>query len=71
MIMTLYEYPLPNNGERYDLSKDELDDLLYKAYRSGFEHARDVYDPSKQGVTTWASYEDIDDNTRWKEVWTK
>ena len=71
MIMTLYEYPLPNNGERYDLSKDELNDLLYKAYRNGFEHARDVYDPSRQGVTTWASSEDIDDNTRWKEVWIK
>lgn len=71
MIITLFEYPLPNNGERYDLSKDELSDLLYKAYRNGFEHARDVYDKSRQGTTTWASSEDVDDNTRWKEVWIK
>ena len=55
MIMTLYEYPLPNNGERYDLSQDELSDLLYKAYRSGFNHAKDVYDKTNVKIET-ASY---------------
>ena len=29
MIMELYKIPLPNNGERHDLSTEELNDLLY------------------------------------------
>lgn len=71
MVMSLYEYPLPNNGDRYDLSKEELVKLLDNAYNCGFEHARDIYDPTRQGITTWASSEDMDDPTKWKEIWTK
>lgn len=56
MLKILYEFPLPNKGKRYDLSKDELNDLLYKAYMNGFEHARDAYDPSRQGITSSATF---------------
>ena len=71
MIISKYSFPLPNNGDRYDLSKNELVELLDNAYNCGFEHARDAYDPSRQGTVTWASSEDIDDNNKWKEVWIK
>ena len=43
MVITMYEIPLPNKGERYDLSVEELNNLLYKAYRNGFDYAREVY----------------------------
>ena len=35
MIQALFDYPLPNNGNRYDLSKEELVELLQKAYENG------------------------------------
>ena len=35
MIQALFNYPLPNNGDRYDLSKEELVELLQKAYDNG------------------------------------
>lgn len=48
MIQTLFDYPLPNNGERYDLSKEELVELLQKAYENGRQ--------SNQGwFTTWSN----------------
>ena len=69
MVQTLYEFPLPNNGDRYDLSQEELDALLYKAYMNGYNWGREV--ATSVTVTTASSIEDIDDNTRWKEVWIK
>ena len=71
MVIGLYNYPLPNNGDRYDLSKEELDALLFKAYRQGFAHAREAYDPTMHQVTTTSAIEDRDDATKWKEVWIK
>ena len=65
MVISRYTFPLPNNGMRYDLSQDELVELLDKAYNCGFEYARDIYDPARKGVITWAS---SDNNTEWKEV---
>lgn len=35
MIQALFEFPLPNNGDRYDLSEEELVELLQKAYENG------------------------------------
>ena len=67
MIISKYCFPNPNNGERYDLSQEELVELLDKAYQNGWNQAREVYDKSLQTVTT--NYENIDDNTRWKEIW--
>lgn len=57
MIMTLFDFPLPNNGERYDLSQDELVELLQRAYDNGFKHAREIYDPKMHQVTTASSIE--------------
>lgn len=72
MIISKYCFPNPNNGERYDLSQEELVELLDKAYKNGWDQAREVYDKSLYKITTTASmYEDMDDNTRWKEVWIK
>lgn len=35
MMQAKFYYPLPNNGDRYDLSTEELIELLQKAYESG------------------------------------
>lgn len=68
MVISKYSFPLPNNGERYDLSQDELVTLLDNAYNCGFKYARDIYDPSRQGTITWASSEDKDDPNKWYVV---
>ena len=70
-VFSKYSFPNPNNGERYDLSRDELVALLDNAYNNGWAHARELYDESMHSVTTAASFENIDDNTKWKEVWIK
>lgn len=54
MMITTYDFPLPNNGERYDLSQKELVDLLDKAYHKGFEDGKNV----SSAVTTCSSSED-------------
>lgn len=51
MMQTTYDYPFPNNGERYDLSEDELRNLLDKAYHKGFEDGKNV----SSAVTTYSS----------------
>jgi len=65
MIQVLYDFPLPNNGERYDLSQEELHEILEHVYNCGFENARNRWDPARQGVLTWAH---SDKTTDWKEV---
>lgn len=35
MIQVMFEYPLPNEQGRYDLSEEELVELLEKAYKKG------------------------------------
>ena len=71
-MFPLYNFPNPNDGENYNLTKEELVQLLDKAYSNGYEHAREVFDPALQPVvTTAATYENADDNTRWKEIWIK
>ena len=55
MIFTKYSFPLPNNGERYDLSQEELVKILDAVYDNGYEHARDIFDPKRQGTVEWAS----------------
>ena len=59
MIMELYKMPLPNNGERYDLSTEELNDLLYQAYKNGYDYgyqnAKVMYDVNM--ITSSKTYE--------------
>jgi hypothetical protein len=38
MVQKLFDYPLPNNGDRYDLSEEELAELLQKAYDNGRQY---------------------------------
>lgn len=38
MVFTTFEYPLPNNGEGYNLTESELHDLLQQAYDKDFYH---------------------------------
>lgn len=65
MVQMKYDFPLPNKGEGYDLSQEELVQILDHVYDCGFENARNIYDPARQGVVTWASTEDIDDPNKW------
>ena len=64
MITVKYDFPCPNNHGRYDLSMDELVELLDKAYENGFKQGKLCADTS---YTASAIYENMDDNTRWKE----
>ena len=41
MTQITYDFPLPNNGEKYDLSQQELYELLSKAYYKGFKDGQD------------------------------
>ena len=71
MVQTRSDFPLPNDGDRYNLSQDELVKILDHAYECGFENARNAYDPSRRGVLTWASTEDWDtpltmSNDQWR-----
>lgn len=52
MTMALYDFPNPNNGDRYDLSQEELNTLLYKAYMNGYQRGKEIATPV---VTTSAS----------------
>ena len=61
-VFAKYFIPLPNNGERYDLSKDELYELLERTYSKGYEDARNVYDDKRISSTATAS-------TIWKEAY--
>lgn len=45
MIQVLFNYPLPNNGDRYDLSTEELTELLWKAYENG-----------RQSIQGWSTH---------------
>jgi hypothetical protein len=41
MIQVSFNYPLPNNGDRYDLSEEELVELLQKAYENGKQSSQE------------------------------
>lgn len=62
-VQALFDFPLPNNGERYDLSKDELVELLQKAYDNGWNYARQTYDTS---YVKTSCYPDTDE---WVTEW--
>jgi hypothetical protein len=66
MVFCKYSFPNPNDGDNYKFTPKELVELLDKVYDSGFQHGKEVATPLV--VTTAATYENQDDNTRWKEV---
>lgn len=59
MIQVLFEFPLPNNGDRYDLSKEELVELLQKAYENGRQSNQ-----TSQTVSSRAWWEEATPNGR-------
>jgi len=69
MVFCKYTFPNPNDGENYKFTPKELVELLDKVYDDGFKHGKEIATPCE--VTVATSYEDKDDNTRWKEVWIK
>lgn len=37
MVIEKYSFPCPNNGDRYDLSLEELNKILDSVYQKGFK----------------------------------
>ena len=73
-IQSMFDFPLPNNGDRYDLSQEELVTLLQKAYDNGWNYARQAYDKSYVKTEVYPSKEDWDrpltmSNDEWKSDW--
>ena len=50
MLFVRYDFPLPNNGDRYDLSQDELHKLLDSVYERGYTHGVDVTNKTETTV---------------------
>ena len=69
MVFVKYSFPNHNDGDNYKFTPKELVELLDKVYDDGFKHGKEITTPCE--VTVAASYENIDDNTKWKEVWIK
>ncbi len=57
MMHVKYSMPLPNYGDEYRLSQDELVKLLDRAYANGFADAKDVYDEKMRQTTKAVSKE--------------
>lgn len=64
MLVAKYDLPLPNDGDKYSLTKDELVELLDRAYERGYENARNAYDKT----TTWASSNMGDEQNDWYNI---
>lgn len=67
MMHVKYSMPLPNYGNEYRLTQDELVKLLDNAYANGFADAKDVYD-ERARQTTYASSRDNDEWRRIQEI---
>ena len=50
MLFVRYDFPLPNNGDRYDLSQDELHKLLDSVYERGYTHGVEVTNKTETTV---------------------
>lgn len=67
MLVAKYDIPLPNNGDKYSLTQDELVELLERVYERGYEDARNAYDTSGQTIT-WASSDMGDEQNDWYNI---
>ena len=63
MLVTLFSFPLPNNGDRYDLSANELVKLLQSAYNEGFKQGKES---TNTETLTVASNEIEIGNSEWR-----
>lgn len=55
MVFVKYSIPLPNNGERYDFSAEELVQLLDSVYEKGYADGKQA---AIEPITTTASTEE-------------
>lgn len=53
MFFVRYDFPLPNNGDRYDFSQEELHKLLDSVYERGYTHGVEATNAT---TTVTASY---------------
>lgn len=67
MLVAKYDFPLPNDGDKYSLTQDELIKLLDGVYERGYENARSAYDTSGQ-TTAWASSNMGDEQNDWYNI---
>lgn len=64
MLVAKYDIPLPNNGDKYSLTQDELVKLLDRAYERGYENARNA---SSQ-TAAWTSSDMGDEQNDWYNI---
>ena len=50
MFFVRYTFPLPNNGDRYDFSQEELRKLLDSVYECGYTHGVEVTNKTETTV---------------------
>lgn len=55
MVFVKYSCPLPNDGDRYSLSEQELVELLDAAYDNGFKHGVQIATPVETTTATSSS----------------
>lgn len=67
MVKEKYRFPLPNYGDEYRLTQDELVKLLDNAYANGFADAKDVYD-ERARQTTYATSRNNEEWRRAQEI---
>lgn len=51
-VFAKYDFPLPNNGNNYSFTQEELVKLLDHVYDRGWQHAKEIYDTKSYTVTT-------------------
>jgi len=64
MLVAKYDIPLPNNGDKYSLTQDELIKLLNRVYELGYEDARNA----SSHTVAWASSDMGDEQNDWYNI---
>ena len=62
MFFVRYDFPLPNNGDRYDFSSEELIKLLDSVYDRGYAHGVEVTRTTETTVARSNNYKIAQEN---------
>lgn len=65
MLVAKYDIPLPNNGDKYSLTQDELVKLLDRVYERGYENARNAI---SSHTVAWTSSDMGDEQNDWYNI---
>ena len=65
MLVAKYDIPLPNDGDKYSLTQDELVKLLDRVYERGYENARST---TSSHTVAWASSDMGDEQNDWYNI---